>query len=90
MESRIILMCIRNLRYSPCPRCLIRLSQVEGMGGARDRKQRKTLARVDNETRRRKVNTACDIIYNKHYAIDYDGVEALLKEQSLIPTLAST
>ena len=59
------------------------------MGGACDRKQRKTLAQVDNETRRRKVNTACDIIYNKHYAVDYDGVEALLKEQSLVPTLAS-
>ena len=90
MESRIILACIRDLGYSSCPQCLICLSQVEGMGGAHDRKQCKTLAQVDDETRRRKVNTARDIIYNKHYAIDYDGVEALLKEQSLVPTLAST
>jgi hypothetical protein len=56
------------------------------MGSPRDRRQRKTLARVDDETRRRKVHTARHIIYGKNYAVDYDGVETLLKEQSLVPT----
>ena len=56
----------------------------------RDMKERKTLARVDNEDRRRTVEIAREIIYKKNYAVDNDNVEALLQGQSLVPTSVST
>jgi len=49
-------------------------------------KERKTLARIDDESRRRKINIAREIIYEKNYAVNSEPVEALLKEQSLVPT----
>lgn len=49
--------------------------------------QRQTGARKDNDERRRKVDIAHEIIYEKHYAIDNDNVETLLKPQSLVPTV---
>jgi hypothetical protein len=54
-----------------------------------DMKERKTLARIDDEHRRRKIELARDIIYKQNYAVDNDNVEALLKEQSLVPTSVS-
>lgn len=59
------------------------------MGKVQDMKNRKILARVDDEKRRRMIGTARDIIYNKHYAVDSDKVEAILKEHSLVPTVVS-
>jgi hypothetical protein len=80
---------IRHLGRCPCPRCLIQLSHVHNMGTARDMKQRETHVRVDDENRRRKVDTAREIIYKKNYAVDSGPVEALLQEQSLVPTSVS-
>ena len=54
-----------------------------------DMKQRETLARVDNEDRRWKVNSMREIIYKKNYAVDNDNVETLLQPQSLVPTSVS-
>lgn len=45
------------------------------------------MARKDNEDIQRKVSMAREIIYQKHYAINNDNVEQLLKEQSLVPTM---
>jgi len=81
---------IRDLGYCPCPRCLIPLSLVPNMGKPRDMKQRKVLACVDNEERRYKVELARDIIYNKHYVVNSQAVEAILKSQSLVPNIVST
>ena len=59
------------------------------MGMKQDMKQRTTLARVDDKTRRHKIDTAREIIYKKNYAIDYQGVETILKAQLLVPTHVS-
>jgi hypothetical protein len=59
------------------------------MGKPQDMKQRETKARVDDNNRMRKVNTAREIIYKKNYAVDSEPVETLLKEQSLVPTPVS-
>jgi hypothetical protein len=56
------------------------------MGKVRDMKQRKTLARIDDETRRGKVDLARDIIYNRHYVVNSTAVENILKAQSWVPT----
>jgi hypothetical protein len=65
------------------------MTRVHNMGMKRDMQQRKTLARVDDEGRRHKVEIARDIIYEKNYAVDSDAVNALLKDQSLVPTFVS-
>jgi hypothetical protein len=54
-----------------------------------DREQ-KTLARVDDQARMWKVNTARDIIYNRNFAVDTTAVEKMLKPESLVPTAVST
>jgi hypothetical protein len=52
-------------------------------------KQRETLARVDDDIKRGKVDVARKIIYQKKYAVDSKYVKTLLKEQSLAPTAVS-
>jgi hypothetical protein len=89
MQHRIILAGIRDRGLCPCPRCLIPKSRLQNMGMPLDMKQRETLARVDDEARRRKVGIARDIIYKKNYAVDSDAVEAILKEESLVPNKVS-
>jgi hypothetical protein len=53
----------------------------------RDMQQRQTLGRFDDESRKRKVGMARDIIYKKNYAVDNDAIDELLADQSLVPTL---
>ena len=89
IRYRVIVSSIRDLGGCPCPRCLIPMSRVYRMGMVQDMKERKTLARVDDEIRRRKVELARDIIYNKNYAVDNANVEAILKPESLVPTAVS-
>jgi glutamate 5-kinase len=60
------------------------------MGMARDMRQRVTLARVDDDAKRRKVEIAHDIIYKQNYAVDSAAVEAILKEESLVPASVSS
>jgi hypothetical protein len=56
------------------------------MGMVRDMRQRVTLARVDDDANRHRVETARDIIYKKNYAVDSTAVEAILKEELLVPS----
>lgn len=66
------------------------MSRLQNLGKRLDMKQRLSLARVDNEDRKRKVQTARHIIYEKNYAVNSEAVEKLLKEESLVPTSVST
>jgi hypothetical protein len=59
------------------------------MGMVRDMRQWITLARVDDDVQRRRVEAAHDIIYRKNYAVDSAAVEALLKEELLVPSNVS-
>jgi len=56
------------------------------MGKPRDMAQRITLARVDDASRRHRVATARNIIYEKQYAVHSTAVENLLQADSLVPT----
>jgi hypothetical protein len=88
-KYRILLSGIRDKGHCACPRCLIPLERVRNLGMALDMKQRKTLARVDDEARRRKIDIAREIIYQKNYAVNSKAVETILKEQSLAPASVS-
>ena len=56
------------------------------MGMHRDMTQRETLARVDDLSRRNRVASAREIIYEKKYAVDSNPVENILQVDSLVPT----
>lgn len=57
---------------------------------ALDMKQQERLARNDDESTRRKIELACDIIYKRNLAVDTRAIEELLKDKSLTPTLVSS
>lgn len=49
-------------------------------------KQRQTLARIDDDTRKSKVTISRSLIYDRGYGVRSNAVENLLKEHSLVPT----
>ncbi|KAI0055388.1 hypothetical protein BV25DRAFT_1815655 [Artomyces pyxidatus] len=83
--EKILLASIRNLGSCPCPRCLVSLSQVYRMGTQADMIERRTKARVDDSQRRRKVEEARKLIYQRNLQVSSDAVEAWLSEESLVP-----
>lgn len=72
--------------YCPCPRCAIRLDCVHNLGMKNDRKHRITKARIDNAALRNSVAKARQAIYMDNRPVDSTPVEALLKEESYVPT----
>jgi hypothetical protein len=60
------------------------------MGKPLDMKQRRTLARVDDDARKRKVDIVRELIYQKNYVVNSKAVEFFLKDQSLVPTIVSS
>lgn len=77
---------IRDKGQCPCPRCLMPLSDVEGLGTPEDMQCHLDLARVDDETHRHKIQKAQDLIFKNNHAVASKMVEAYLKDESLMPT----
>jgi hypothetical protein len=88
-KYRIILACIRKQGNCPCPRCLIPLKRVQNLGQVRDMKDRQSLARADDDSRRHQVDLARGLIYENGYVVNSVLVERILKNQSLTPTVVS-
>ena len=59
------------------------------IGTKRDKKQRLTLARVDNLSYCAKISSARELIYESNFAVDSLPVQCLLKPESLVPTEVS-
>jgi hypothetical protein len=70
----------------PCPRCLVKKTDLNLLGTENDMSNRTGKLRKDDDQRRAKVSSARRIIYELQYAIDSKHVENILKEQSYIPT----
>ena len=73
----------------PCPRCLIPKDSIHLVGTNQDRKRREALVRVDNLSRRAKVESARQLIYGQNWAVDSKPVQRLLQPESLVPTEVS-
>src|ERR1700709_2669254 len=86
--SRVLIATVRHLGGCPCPRCLIPKGRIQNMGRPRDRQQRETLARND-EQRGIMVSSARSLIYEKDFAVGSAAVERILKPQSWVPTSVS-
>lgn len=78
---------IRNLGGCPCPRCLIPKDRFQEFATENDISQRTLLSRHDTVERRSKITSARRIIYEGQYNVDTPQVEALLKPESLVPTI---
>ena len=62
------------------------MDRVANMGMPLDMAQRRSLARIDDATRRSRVADTREAIYSNNFAVDGVAVESLLKEDSLVPT----
>ena len=85
--GRVLIATIRNLGGCPCPRCLIPKVKLHDVAKEDDIQQRTDLARCDTIERREKISSARRLIYEEQYVVDTPQVEALLKPESLVPTV---
>ena len=88
-DLRVLLAGVRNLGTCPCVRCKTPKSRIHELGMKRDwsRRSAPTNIRIDDEHLRRKVNLARKWIYEQGKGVQSAAVEALLAEESLVPTL---
>jgi hypothetical protein len=63
---------------------------LQNVASREDLLQRGVLARRDTVARREKVSSARRLIYEGHYIVDAAQVEAILKPESLVPTIVCT
>ncbi|KAI0081503.1 hypothetical protein K474DRAFT_1635827, partial [Panus rudis PR-1116 ss-1] len=84
--EKVLLASIHDMGSCPCPRCLVPKAEIYRIGQECDVKLRRDEACVDNEERRRLVNSARQLIYDRGYSVNSKPVEDLLKPLSLVPT----
>ena len=84
--TRVLIATIRDKGKHPCPRCNVAKEDIAQLGWQIDARTRENKARHDNDEYRWKVDTARDIIYNRHFTVNSEAVETILKEESLVPT----
>jgi len=84
-----MLACIKFLGECPCPRCLVAKKDIPKMGTRGDFKKREETSRVDNRTRRMKVERARMFIFRKGAGVNSSRVRNLLNDESLTPNRVS-
>ncbi|KAG2739979.1 hypothetical protein P692DRAFT_20756128 [Suillus brevipes Sb2] len=84
--EKILLAGIKFLGECLCPRCLIKKADVPEMGTESDMNDRMTLQRVDDQARRKKIDQARKLIYQRGAPVDGKRVKSILNSESLVPT----
>lgn len=77
---------IRDNGTYPCPRCLIEKKNIPSLGMVSDIRFRLRTAREDDQEFRDKIDQAHALIYRDKKPFANADVEALLKDQSLVPS----
>ena len=85
-----MLACIKFLGECPCPQCLVAKKNIPEMGTRSDFKQREETSRVDDKTRRKKVERARAFIFQKGAGVNSSRVRNLLNGESLTPNRVSS
>lgn len=65
------------------------MDRIQNLGMPRDRQQRLTLKRIDNDQRRFGIANARRLIYELNYAVDSKSLADFLNAESWVPTLVS-
>lgn len=81
----MLLASIRYLAACPCPRCLIKKSQIGALGTHVD-EQRRAHIRVDDERRRDRIDLTRGWIYEKGKSVNSKNIDDILQAESLVPT----
>jgi hypothetical protein len=82
-----VLATIRNLGRRPCPRCLVPLSKAHLLGTLADMRQRRDSHRRWDHEHEYNLNKAREHIYQRNMQVNSGAVEALLSQQSFVPTV---
>ncbi|KAL7281058.1 hypothetical protein ACG7TL_004360 [Trametes sanguinea] len=84
--EKMLLATLRDKGRCPCPRCLTTFDRIDRLGTPEDIEARKLNTRAPTAEQDRYVQEARELIYDSGYVVNSDHVEALLREQSLVPT----
>ncbi|KAG8739756.1 hypothetical protein FRC12_016207 [Ceratobasidium sp. 428] len=84
--EKVLLAAIRNNGACFCPRCFVKKTAASQMGTPTDMRTRKK-RRIDDAKRRGKVTQAKHLVQDKGKSLKSKDVEALLKDQSYVPTM---
>ncbi|KIJ17498.1 hypothetical protein PAXINDRAFT_110880 [Paxillus involutus ATCC 200175] len=84
--EKVLLACVKFLGQCPCPRCLVKKTNIPDMGEDDDMNTRRTELREDNDNYRRKVNKARKLIFTQGKRLNSKYVAKYLKGESLVPT----
>ncbi|KDQ54440.1 hypothetical protein JAAARDRAFT_60806 [Jaapia argillacea MUCL 33604] len=77
--EKMLIATLRDKGRCPCPRCLVTFDTIPSLGTPHDRE-------AHSEARQQLVANARKLIYKQGYVVTSEHVDALLKEQSLVPT----
>ncbi len=90
-QYRVLIATIRDMGIAPCPRCTVKKEDIHTLGTTSDIESRLTKLRHDDDNFRAVVEKARNNIYRNGFALHSEpGVECLLKDKSLVPTLVSS
>ncbi|KAG2335506.1 hypothetical protein BDR05DRAFT_898361, partial [Suillus weaverae] len=84
--EKILLAGIKFLGECLCPRCLIKKADVSEMGTEGDMHDRLALQCVDTQVRRKKIDHAWKLIFQRGAPVDGKRVKSILNSESLVPT----
>ncbi|KAI6116540.1 hypothetical protein EDD16DRAFT_1708409 [Pisolithus croceorrhizus] len=84
--EKVLIARIKFLGTCPCPRCLIKKTDLHKMGMAHDMRHRIKKIRVDDCDRHCHIAAVCRLIFEKGISVDSEQVKALLNEFSYVPT----
>jgi len=80
-----MLVTIKHLGNTPCPRCLVQKNEIHELGMKRDQNRRKRLARKDDQARKRNVETARKLLFEKGLRPGSKYISNILGANSLTP-----
>lgn len=87
--SRTLIATIKDFGSHPCPRCSISINQIHALSCEDDWKWCEESRHQDKFKRCKKVDDACNSLYEEGYAITGDHIDGLLRDESLVPTMVA-
>ena len=86
LHYRMLMTCLKYLSSCPCPRCLLLRTKISRIGSKSDTRDRLKLVRVDSETRRKRVDLARRLLFEKGVNITSTRIKDILEGGSLTLT----
>jgi hypothetical protein len=81
----MIMTCLRYLSLCPCPWCLVLKSRIPMIGTKTDTRQRIRFARVDSHQRRKKIELARKLMFERGVNVTSEKIENFYGPHLLFP-----